>query len=151
MMALPLFVYLFIELLAVSWVDFKTKLISNYWSMLHLVFFVFAAFFFPHVYPISLNTFLYPLLFVLVGFMLFVLKVMGGGDSKFLATFYLLIPPYFHDEFTEILLLSTILVGAWLLVMNIAKNFKHILYELRHERQIQVKNMSEKASSPLRQ
>ena len=138
-MFLPLFVYLSLELIAVSMADFKTKIISNYWSISHILFFLLVVVISPEKYPVNVNTFLYPVGFIVVGFALYLLKIMGGGDSKFLATFYLLIPPKYHDGFTELLLASTVLVGFFLLTMNLQRNWRNIFYDLKQSRGLVIK------------
>ncbi len=47
---------------------------------------------------------------------------MGAGDSKFLASLFLIIPPEFHLPFFEKLVVSTILVGTILFSYKVYKN-----------------------------
>ena len=121
-----LYYYLFIELVAVSWGDIKYRKISNAWSLLNLATFFMLVIFFPSGYSISLSALLYPIIFFLAGFFLFVFGIMGGGDSKFLATFFLLIPPDGHDDFLLILLCGTILFAGGPVIYRSIRNFSQL-------------------------
>ena len=59
--------------------------------------------------------------------MLFVLNIMGGGDSKYLSSLYLLVPLDFQESTFHYLLYATILVGSTLLLFNLLKNFDIIV------------------------
>ncbi|MBT3981305.1 MAG: hypothetical protein HOE90_08120 [Bacteriovoracaceae bacterium] len=136
------FVYslVFIELLLVSYGDFKWKKISNYWSLLNITLFICLLFILPATYSINLKTFIYPLGFLGVGFTLFILNIMGGGDSKFLSTFYLLIPLSIQDSATEFLLYSTASIGGMLMIKNFIKNHKSILLYIKLQDYKSLKN-----------
>ena len=56
---------------------------------------------------------------------------MGGGDSKFLFTFFLIVPLNLQEQTFEYLLASTILVGTFVFITNISKNFDKLKYALR--------------------
>jgi prepilin peptidase CpaA len=71
--------------------------------------------------------FLYPLAFLIVGFGLYFLKIMGGGDSKYLSSLYLLVPFNYHEKVFIFLLYTTVIVGSSLLVFNVIKNFDRII------------------------
>lgn len=126
---LPIVVYIFvsIQLLFVAYIDFKTKKISNMWMLINFLFFCLLTVIFPTVYVWTWHIFFFPLAFLFVGIMLFVMNIMGGGDSKYLSSLYLLVPLN-HQEATFIYLLyATILVGSTLLLFNILKNFDIIV------------------------
>ena len=129
----PLSIYLFLllELVFVSYGDLKSKKIPNFWSLLHLVCFVILLFFAPGLYIFHWATFLYSVAFFVVGFALFSLNIMGGGDSKFLATFFLLIPLAYQHQAFLLLLGSTIVVGGSLFLTHLITYRQQIIYCLR--------------------
>ena len=83
-----LYSYLLFELAAVTFGDVKYRKISNAWALFNIVAFIALTFIYPAQYFYSLSTFSYPLATIILGFLFFWLKIMGGGDSKFLATFF---------------------------------------------------------------
>ncbi len=119
--------FLLVELIFVSWGDIKTQKIPNAWSILNLIVFVLLLIMLPSFYPLTWGTFLYSSVFLGVGFILFLLKIMGGGDSKFLFSFFLLIPVAVQPRALVSLLVSTILIGGFLLITNFAKNHERIV------------------------
>lgn len=127
-MPVAVYIFLLIQLLVVSYVDIRKKIIANYWSVVNLVFFVIALFLFRDTYVIAWKTFLYPFAFLFVGFALYALKIMGAGDSKYLFSFFFLIPNGYQEDFFVLLAYSTVIVGLFLLIMNTIKNFD-IIYE----------------------
>ena len=66
---------------------------------------------------------MWPLGFLFVGFLLFTLKIMGGGDSKFLFSFFLIVPEKLQDAYFLNLIYATIVVGLLMLIFNTVKNF----------------------------
>ena len=130
-MFIPLYLFILIELTFVSIGDFKTRKISNWWSILNISFFILLLFIFPEEFPFSWNTLIYSGSFLLMGFILFAVKVMGGGDAKFLATFILLIPEKLHLLFFESLFSSTIVFAGFFTLKNIMKNRKDIAAYMR--------------------
>ena len=126
-MSLALYAYILIELIAVSWGDIKWRQIPNSWALLN--FFVFVVLvFFGHGF--SLLSFVYPLVFLSLGFLLFILNIMGGGDSKFLASFILLIPQERQEPFLIILLYTVILCAGSILCYNSFRNARTLLFIL---------------------
>jgi prepilin peptidase CpaA len=121
----PIVVFLFvsIQLLVVAYVDFKTKLISNKWLFINFLFFALLSLIFPEHYTWKPVTFVFPIAFLFVGFGLYVLKIMGGGDSKYLSSLFLLVPYAFHENVFLHLLYTTVIVGSSLLIINFIKNF----------------------------
>lgn len=116
------FALVLLELLVVAWIDFKTHKISNNWSLLNISLGVVLYFTLGSLYPFSWEVLLFPLGFILIGFILFLMNIMGAGDSKFLASLFLLIPLEYHLLFFEKLVLSTIITGAFLLTYRIIRN-----------------------------
>jgi len=120
-----------IELAAVAWGDVRTQKIPNFWSLLNLLCFGALLILMPEHYPLAWETFLYSFVFLAVGFLLFLLRIMGGGDSKFLFSFFLLIPVVLQPRALILLLLSTILIGGFLLLTNIGRNHERIVAYLK--------------------
>lgn len=140
MMPITIFLYLIIELIFVSWEDVKTEKISNLWSILNIISFVILLWVIPELYTVSLSLLFYPLIFLIIGFILFLLNIMGGGDSKFLSTFFLVVPHVLHDLMFESLLLSTIVIAGFLFITNMIKNYKKIFHNLRMKNLKEVKS-----------
>ena len=131
MIPLPVYWFLAIELAAVSWGDIRTQKIPNAWSLLNLGVFVLLLIFLPDHYPLHWQTFVYSTVFLVVGFTLFLLRVMGGGDTKFLFSFFLLVPMAAQAETLVLLLLSTVLIGGFLFITNLSKNHEKIVTYLK--------------------
>jgi prepilin peptidase CpaA len=105
---LPIYILGLTQLLIISWIDLKTRKISNWWILVNLVIYLSLLFIFPQIYTLEVTTWLYPLGFVLVGFPLFLLGIMGAGDSKFLAGLFLIIPVGLQHTFFMKLIGSTV-------------------------------------------
>lgn len=117
---------IFFQLLVVAWIDLKTHKISNRWAFLNIGLSIVFHIFLQSYYPLTWEILIFPLGFLVIGFFLFLLNIMGAGDSKYLASLFLLIPLELHLVFFERLLLSTILVGALLLSLKIIKHFTQL-------------------------
>jgi prepilin peptidase CpaA len=115
-----------VELFAVSWIDLKIKKISNLWFFLNLSLGIGLHFLQPELYVWEWATLLFPLGFIVGGFALFILGIMGAGDSKFLASLFLVIPLEHHALMFERLIYTTVLVGCVLLTVKIGRDFKII-------------------------
>jgi prepilin peptidase CpaA len=131
MIPVAIYWFLVIELAAVAWGDIRTQKIPNYWSLLNLILFVALLLLWPSHYPLSWSIFLYSAVILFVGFVLFLLRIMGGGDSKFLVSFFLLIPVALQAKTLVSLLLSTVLIGSFMLLTNIARNYEKIVGHLK--------------------
>jgi prepilin peptidase CpaA len=118
-------------LVAVAWIDFRTQKISNRWTLLNLIAFVGLLLFSP-LHPLSFSVLIYPVLMLMVGFVLFVLNVMGAGDAKYLASLFLIIPLTWQAPFFELLALSTCLVASVLIIVNILRNYSKVIKEIRN-------------------
>lgn len=123
---IPQSVYLFllIELIAVSYLDILSRKISNNWSILNIILFVIILFIIPESYTFEFRQFFFSMAFLIVGFILFLLKIMGPGDTKFLFSLFLIIPVSLHDSAFVCLLYSTIIAGGSLFILNTIQNFK---------------------------
>ena len=126
-MPIMVFIFISIQLLFVAYVDFKTSKISNLWILINIIFFCVLTIIYPTVFVWSLNALLFPVAFLIVGFALFVLNIMGGGDSKYLSSLYLLIPLKLQEIVLLYLLYTTVIVGSSLLLFNVLKNFDRII------------------------
>ena len=114
------------ELLWVGRIDLKSKKISNSWGLIHilLAMVLYLSKFNPYVF--SWEICILPLFVLFIGFLLYLVEVMGAGDSKFLASFLLIIPINFQLIFLEKLVLSTILTGGILLTFRLVKSWPHV-------------------------
>ncbi len=123
---MKIFIYVFIllQLLIVSFIDFKHKIISNWWHVFNLC--AFVLFVSIGLLEFDWRISYFSIGFIIFGFILFNFKFMGAGDSKYLAFLFLLIPYQFHWLFFDYLLVSTIAVGSILLLIRIIKNFSKI-------------------------
>jgi prepilin peptidase CpaA len=130
MMPIWIFYFLLVELLVVAVLDIKTKKIKNAWSILNILLFVLFLFIYPEYYPFEGKTFLISGAFLLVGFILFLLKIMGAGDTKFLFSFFLVIPFYTQDDILSRLLIYTAICAFIFLLFNVTKNIKKLYLSL---------------------
>ena len=130
---LPIVVYIFIsiQLLFVAYIDFKTQKIANMWMIINFIFFCLLSVVFPTIYLWSIHALIFPLAFLFVGFALYVMNIMGGGDSKYLSSLYLLVPLNLQETVFTYLLYATILVGSTLLLFNLLKNLDIIIIHFK--------------------
>jgi prepilin peptidase CpaA len=124
-MSLWIYGFIFIELIIISIIDIQTKKISNFWSLGH-VFVAMALYLISRHYTWSWPVLIYPIAWLILGFTLFLLGIMGAGDSKLLGSLYLIIPIGFHHLMLEKLIISTLVVGFMNLTLKIAKDFRTI-------------------------
>ena len=135
MILTPIYIFLLIELSFVAFLDLKYRKIKNVWSVLNIIVAIALFAGFPNNYPLNIEMFQFALVFIVVGFALFMFKIMGGGDSKFLATFFLLVPLNFQEQVFYYLLIITIIVGLLFFINNIIVNHEKI-FENMKERNI---------------
>lgn len=126
-----MFIFILLELIAVSWLDLKYRKIKNIWSILNIALAFICFLLFSDLYILGLKSFQYTFVFFLVGFFLFKLRIMGGGDSKFLSTFFLLVPFNLQDKVFFNLLIVTIVIGLVMLIYNTVKNWTKILASIK--------------------
>lgn len=117
-------VYISLQISVVAWFDFKTLKISNLWSILNFVLYLLCPLILPELYSYQLSTWFIPVLFIIVGFVLFKLNIMGAGDSKYLFSLFLLIPPQHHDLMLLVLLQLTCGVGVIMLSWRIISKWE---------------------------
>lgn len=121
-----IFIAILIQLVTVTWIDVRDKKISNYWILINIALSILFHLFFREIYPLSWEILIFPVGFIAIGFFLFVLGIMGAGDSKYLASLCLVIPLNYHLAFLEKLVVSTLIVGFVLLSIKILKNFSDV-------------------------
>lgn len=126
MIPLPLYFYILLQLLYISYIDFKTRKISNIWIIANILTFIIVQFIFPNEYSFSMDAFYFTLAFLFVGLLLFALKIMGAGDTKYLASFFLLVPISMQDTVFIKLAYSTLVVGIVLFAYNTLWNLRKI-------------------------
>lgn len=122
--------FLLVNIVVVAAFDLKTRIISNYWSVSNLVFCLVFFFLFPDYFDRSFQHFQIPLAFFVVTFILFAMKIMGGGDSKYFSTLFLIIPTLIQMAFLHKLIILTAVVGFIFLLINIVKRRNLVKMEL---------------------
>ncbi len=140
MIPLWIFYTLLIELFVVSYLDMTTKRIKNIWAIVNLCFFLLFLFIYQDFYPLELKTFSYSLSFLFVGFVLFLMRIMGAGDTKFLFSFFLVTPENMHFDIYVKLLIFTGICACIFLIFNILKNMKKIYLSLLTRDLVGLKN-----------
>lgn len=126
-----LYSFIFVQLIAVSYGDIRYKKIPNLYSILNLILFILFFFIYPKFYVFSWSLFVYPLSFLGVGFILFLLNIMGGGDAKYLFSLFLLVPLIVQDLLFYHLLISTIIIASLLLLSNSVQNFDKLVNSIK--------------------
>ena len=121
-MLLSVYIFLVLQLIIVSYTDIKIKKISNYWFLFNGLVFVIFLLLFPHQYHFVFQTFFLSVILLVVGFVLFNLGIMGAGDSKYLSSFYLLIPLTLQKEAFVYCAYSIVVAGCFILAINTIKN-----------------------------
>lgn len=115
-----------LQLLVVSWLDIKQAKIRNYWPLLNLVLTPVLYWLAPDMYLWSWNILVFPFLIMIAGFFLYVINVMGAGDSKYLASLLLITPINYHWQLMDKLILSTILVALVMIAVKLVRQFVEI-------------------------
>lgn len=115
-----------VELLIVAAVDLKNKKISNIWFLINILLAVIFHFSMKETFPFCAEMFIFPIGWILGGFVLFLLNIMGAGDSKYLASLFLMVPVEYHMVLFGKIVSSTIIVGIILIAMKITKDFRTI-------------------------
>ena len=130
-MILTLYIFILIQLTLVSVGDLRTRKIPNIWSLLNISFFILLLLLFPQNFEFHIESLILSVSFLLIGFTLFIFKVMGGGDAKYLSTTALLIPYSLMWLYLEYLLIATLLFACFFFIRNIFMNRKDISHYLR--------------------
>lgn len=125
-----IFAFVTLNLAIVAFYDLKTRKIKNIWSVINLIFGITFLLIDKESYAFKLSHFVYPFAFLAITFLLFWMKIMGAGDSKYLTTFFFLIPTKMHEIFLHHLILVTAAIGLLFLVFNIIKRRHDVVNEL---------------------
>ncbi len=131
-MPISIYIFLLMQLCLVGYIDIKVKKIHNYWALINLFVYLILLFVFPEYYIFGLKSFVFPLAFLFVGYLLFLLKIMGAGDSKYLFSFYFLIPTEVQEEAFKCLAYTTVFVGLFLLTFTVVSNFTKVLNAVKY-------------------
>ena len=140
-MPIIVYIYLALQLLIVAYFDIQTRKIINWWPISNVLIYVMLVFLYPKYYAFSFQTFIWPIGFFVAGFLLFVLKIMGGGDSKYLASFYLMVPLQLHEETFISLAVATSLIAGSIFVKNILTNTDKLLIAWREKNIFYIKTL----------
>lgn len=128
MIFIPVYIFILMELIFVSYFDFRYQKISNRWSILNFVFYFLLLAALPSLYEWSWSALFFPLVFLVITFGLFAAKIMGAGDSKFLFTFYLIVPEVYQEDVFLFQAYLTVVIGGSLLIYNTFKNFDKLRF-----------------------
>lgn len=126
MISLPIYLFILIQLIIISILDIKTKKILNIWPLINIFLFILLLFLIPEHYIFVWQTFAYSVIFFIVGFIFFLLNIMGGGDSKYLFSFFLLVPLALHEKAFVLLLYSTVFMGIAFFLLNLIRHWRAI-------------------------
>jgi prepilin peptidase CpaA len=130
-MITTLYLFILIQLTLVSIGDLRTRKIPNIWSLLNISFYILLLLLFPTTFEFHIESLILSGGFLVTGFVLFVCKVMGGGDAKYLSTSSLLIPYELLWLYLEYLLIATLLFASYFFLRNLFVNKKDIAHYLR--------------------
>ncbi len=139
MIPLTVCCFLFIELIVVAYYDFKNKQVLNIWSLLNILLYIVFLIIFSDIYTLTIKALIIPVTWIILGFILYKWNIMGAGDSKYLCTFFLLIPQTIQMEMLTSLAYGTLLIGLPLLTFNFCKNAKVIIILLRTKNYLSLK------------
>ncbi|MBL7665563.1 MAG: prepilin peptidase [Bacteriovoracaceae bacterium] len=135
-----LYFFLLAELIWISLLDIKTQKIKNYWSILNIAVFFFLIVFASETYPLKIAMFYYSFGFLFVGFLLFLIKIMGAGDIKYLFSFFLILPLGIHQDMFNRLIVFTGICAFVFLTFNLVKNYKILFSALKEKKYGLIKN-----------
>ena len=135
MIPMPLYLFLLFELLIITYLDIRYRKIPNQYIILNAILYFFFISIFKEYYFFIFGHYIYSIIFLVLGFIFFLhpLKIMAGGDSKLLATFFLLVPTDFQDLFLLNLLWVTILVTSFCILLNIFENLSNIIEHIKRK------------------
>ena len=123
MISLPIYLFILIELIFVSIGDIKFNKIPNLYAIMNIIVFIILLIIAPEYYRLTIEMFLYSFGFLSIGFIFFLMRIMGGGDVKYLFSFFLLIPATMQDNAFIHLALSTIVIGGFIFLTNLIKHY----------------------------
>ena len=121
-----LYLLILIQLFWVSLIDIKHKKISNQWIYFNLALTAILWIAFPDNYAVTGQKLLYSLTFFAVGFVLYLIKIIGAGDSKYLASLYLVIPINWCELALYSLFLSTLIIGGFVFFTTVVKKYDQL-------------------------
>ena len=121
-----IFSLILVELLFVSWIDIRIKKISNLWCLFNLMLAIAFHIFLQADYPLAWATLVFPVGWIIGGFILFILGIMGAGDSKYLASLFLLIPLEQQAVVFEKIIIATLIVGVLMLTIKLGRDFQKL-------------------------
>ena len=130
-MSVILYSIILLELSLVTIGDLRKRKIPNYWSLLNFISYSAFIFLFPEDIVFSWWVIGGSFLFLIVGFILFLGKIMGGGDAKFLSSIFLLIPLSVRGIYLDYLLYTTLIFALFFFFRNFLYNFKDIWAYMR--------------------
>ena len=135
MIPMPLYLFLFFELIIVTYLDIRYRKIPNQYIILNLILYFFFISIFKENYNFTFGHYIYSIMFIVLGFIFFLhpQKIMAGGDSKLLASIFLLVPTSYHDLFLLNILWVTILVTGFCIILNILENLRNIIEHIRRK------------------
>ena len=76
----PIYIFILIELCIVAYLDLKYRKIRNVWILVNVVISIGLFISFPKFYILKIESFQFSIAFIFVGFLLFMMKIMGGGE-----------------------------------------------------------------------
>lgn len=129
-MPIAVYFYVLIQLVIISYYDIRYQKIKNMWFLSNYILFIPLYFIFRNYYIFSIEAFILPLGFMVIGFLFFLINIMGGGDSKYLSSLYLLVPEGIQLEVFNALIWSTIVIAGGMFLRNIVLNYKKIYMAL---------------------
>ena len=131
MIPISVAIFLFIELATVAYFDIKTRKVRNSWFLMNVCLYPLLLFLFQDTYYFNLKSLVIPLGWIVLGFVLFRFKVMGAGDSKYLCSFFLLLPYKEQEEMLFFLIVVTAIVGGLFFSSNLWKNSDAIIRHMK--------------------
>jgi len=118
-----IFTIMTIQLSIVTWVDIYQRKISNYWMLVNLILGISLHLWLPELYPWSWTLLGYLTGWFVIGFSFFYVGIMGAGDSKYLASLFLITPTLLRWEFLEKIVYSTLVFAMIMLMITMVRNF----------------------------
>ena len=125
-----LYIIILVQLFWVSLIDIKHKKISNQWMYFNFALAALLWIAIPSEYAITSQKILYSVSFFLAGFLLYLLKIIGAGDSKYLASLYVIIPTNWCELALYSLFLSTVIIGIFVFFTSIVKKHEQIWFSI---------------------
>lgn len=125
-MSVLFYSFITLQLFLVAWLDVKKHTISNYWVIANFLISPVLYLALPESYDFAWELFIFPVGFIAIGFLFFLMGIMGAGDSKYIASLFMVIPENLHMVFFDGLLYGTLLVGSLMLGFRIIQRQKEL-------------------------